>query len=200
MMIPMRALVHYLTHPQVQIDPAVAVPAWGLSEIGRARVAALVAASWLTAVTQVVASSERKAIETAQPIAAALGLKLEIREAMGENDRSATGFLAPAEFETVANRFFAMPALSVRGWERAVDAQTRIVAEAEQVLGRERAGDVLLVGHGAVGTLLYCHYAGLAISRQHDQPAGGGCYFSFRKQARAVLHAWRPMEIAPLER
>ena len=75
-----------------------------------------------------------------------------------------------------------------------VDAQARIVGEAEAVLAEETSGDLLFVGHGAVGTLLYCHYAGLAIDRAHDQPAGGGHYFSLLRQDRQVLHPWRPME------
>ena len=61
-------------------------------------------------------------------------------------------------------------------------------------LAREGDGDVLFVGHGAVGTLLLCHYAGLAIDRVHDQPAGGGNYFAMVKQGRRVIHRWRRME------
>ncbi|WFU74535.1 histidine phosphatase family protein [Bradyrhizobium sp. CB2312] len=190
------AIVRYLTHPQVQIDPDVPVPQWGLSPIGRARTEALAQASWLARTTQIVSSGERKAIETAEIIASRLGIMIEIREAMHENDRSATGFLQPAEFEQVADRFFAEPLLSVRGWERAIDAQARIVREAEAVLARNRPGDVLFVGHGRVGTLLFCHTAGHAIDRAHDQPAGGGNLFAFARAGLQVVHGWRPMEEA----
>ena len=62
-------IVRYLTHPQVQIDPAVPVPQWGLSPVGRARTEALANASWLASTTQIVSSGERKAIETAEIIA-----------------------------------------------------------------------------------------------------------------------------------
>jgi broad specificity phosphatase PhoE len=186
--------VRYLTHPQVQIDPDVPVPQWGLSSIGRTRTEALVNASWLANTTQIISSGERKAIETAEIIAGQLGIMVEIREAMHENDRSATGFLKPAEFEEVADQFFAQPHLSVRGWERAVDAQSRIVREAEAVLARNDPGDVLFVGHGAVGTLLFCHTAGHPIDRVHDQPAGGGHVFAFARDGRRVLHAWRKLE------
>ncbi len=190
-------LVRYLTHPQVRIDPAVPVPSWGLNEVGRARVRALVAAGWLAGTTQVVASAEQKALDTAEPIAAALGVRMEVRHAMHENDRSATGFLPPEEFERVANDFFARPQQSVRGWERAADAQARIVGEAEAVLARGDDGDVLFVGHGGVGTLLLCHYMQATIDRAHDQPGGGGNYFTMRRADRKVLHTWRPMEDAP---
>src|SRR5690242_21067669 len=113
---------------------------------------------------------------------------------MHEYHRSATGFLMPDEFEAVADQFFAQPRISVRGWERAIDAQLRIIREAEHVLARHTPGDVLFVGHGAVGTLLFCHYAGVAIDRVYDQPAGGGQCFAMVKDGRRILHPWRRFE------
>jgi len=190
----MTNVVRYLTHPQVNIDPTIPVPRWGLSEVGKARTDAVTITGPLSGTTRVISSGERKAIETAEIIAAKLGVDVEVREAMHENDRSATGFLVPDEFEAVANQFFGQPHISIRGWERAVDAQLRIVEEVEQVLASDTPGDVLLVGHGGVGTLLYCHYSGLEIARAHDQLAGGGCFFAFRSHDRRVLHAWRRLE------
>jgi broad specificity phosphatase PhoE len=190
----MTNVVRYLTHPQVSVDPAIPVPLWGLSEVGRARTATVAGTGRLSGTTQVISSAERKAIETAEIIAAKLDVDVEVRQAMHENDRSATGFLVPDEFEAVANQFFAQPDVSIRGWERAVDAQLRIVREVEHVLARDRPGDVLFVGHGGVGTLLYCHYSGLAIDRAHDQPAGGGYFFALAKDGRRVLHSWCRLE------
>jgi hypothetical protein len=65
-------IVRYLTHPQVQIDPAVPVPQWSLSPIGRTRTEGLANASRLSSTTQIVSSGERKAIETAEIIAGPL--------------------------------------------------------------------------------------------------------------------------------
>src|SRR5229473_1223178 len=96
--------------------------------------------------------------------------------------------------EAVANQFFARPHISIRGWERAIDAQLRIVREVEHVLARNRPGDVLFIGHGGVGTLLYCHYFGFAIDRTCDQPAGGGYFFAFTEKGRRVQHSWRRIE------
>ena len=93
----------YLTHPQVQVDPAVPVPLWGLSEVGRARTRAFAARFDLTGVARIVSSTEEKAKETAAILAAACGRPVELREAMGENDRSATGYLPEAEFQTMAD-------------------------------------------------------------------------------------------------
>jgi broad specificity phosphatase PhoE len=188
------ARVFYLTHPQVQVDPAVPIGSWGLSSAGRQRTEIFARRKPFKSPLRIVSSGERKALETAQIIARELDIAVEVREAMHENDRSATGFLPPDEFEAVADRFFAHPAESIRGWERAVDAQDRIVREAENVLTQDVEVDMLFVGHGAVGTLLLCHYAGLTIDRAHDQPAGGGNYFALFKEGRRVIHRWRPME------
>ena len=113
----MTNVVRYLTHPQVTIDPSIPVPRWGLSEVGKARTEAVTAAGPLSATTRIISSGERKAIETAEIIAAKLGVDVEVREAMHENDRSATGFLVPDEFEAVADQCFGQPHVSVRGWE-----------------------------------------------------------------------------------
>jgi len=190
----MTSLVRYLTHPQVNIDPAIPVPSWSLSEVGRTRAEAVGSTRQLSRTTQIISSGERKAIETAEIIAAKLNVAVEVRQAMHENDRSATGFLVPDEFQAVADQFFAWPQISVRGWERAVDAQSRIVREVEHILARDEVGDVLFVGHGGVGTLLYCYYSGVAIDRTCDQPAGGGCFFTFTRERRRVRHSWRPLE------
>ncbi|TPM35046.1 histidine phosphatase family protein [Mesorhizobium sp. B2-3-4] len=190
-------LAYYVTHPQVQIDAAIPVPDWGLSEVGRARAHAMLNQPWIASIGRVVSSGERKAIETAEVLARHLGLEVQVRERMHENDRSATGFLPPAEFEVVADRFFANPHESIRGRERAIDAQQRIAGEIQAVLDEGSAGDIAFVGHGGVGTLLLLWLSGAGISRESDQPAGGGNYFAFDIAARRVLHGWQPIDRLP---
>ena len=187
-------ILYYVTHPQVQIDAAVPVPEWGLSDIGRARAVAMLDQPWVGSIRRIVSSGERKAIETGEILARHLGLAVEVRERMHENDRSATGFLPPPEFEAVADQFFANPHKSIRGWERAIDAQQRIVSEVEAVIDEGGAGDMAFVGHGGVGTLLLLSLSVREISREADQPAGGGNYFAYDIGARRVIHGWRPID------
>ncbi|MFG1463974.1 histidine phosphatase family protein [Xanthobacter sp. DSM 24535] len=183
----------YVSHPQVKVDADVPVPLWGLSEIGIARTLAFTRDSALLGFGRIVSSDEVKAKETAAILAEALRLSVEVRPAMHENDRSATGYLKEAEFQSVANAFFATPDASVRGWERAIDAQARIVREVEAALADAPQTPPIFVGHGGVGTLLLCHLAGYPISRAHDQPpVGGGCWFQ-SAPGRPPDH-WRAME------
>ncbi len=183
----------YLTHPQVKVDPAVPVPQWGLSDVGRARTRAFAQDPALRAYGRIIASTEEKAKEAAALLAEALGLQVEVREGLHENDRSATGYRPEAEFQTLADAFFARPQESISGWERAVDAQARIVAGIAASLSEAPGSPALFVGHGGVGTLLLCHLAGYPISRTHDQPpVGGGCFF--RAGPDETPGCWRAME------
>lgn len=186
----------YITHPQVQIDAAVPVPKWGLSEVGRARAEATTQQPWVRTLGRIVSSDETKAIETANLLAAAAGVVVETDDTMGENDRSATGFLPPPEFEKAADWFFANPTESFNGWERAADAQARISAAVFRILDEHDPKiPIAFVGHGGVGTLLKCKLSGTAISRSADQKGGGGGnLFAFRLADRALTCDWTPME------
>jgi broad specificity phosphatase PhoE len=151
---------------------------------------------WVRELTAVYSSTEQKATDGAAILAGHLGLPFQQIEDLGENDRSATGFLPPDEFERVADQFFGAPEVSVRGWERAVDAQSRIVAAVERIAKEDRSGgSIAIVSHGAVGTLLYCHLAGMTIDRRWDQPPnGGGNYYAFTLSPRAAHSWWRAID------
>lgn len=192
------ALLRFLSHPQVRVSADVPVPRWGLTDQGRQRVAAVSTQPWLSSVTRLVSSDETKALETAAIIAGTTGLRIEVREDLHENDRSATGFVPPSRFEQLADAFFAEPDVSVEGWETSRDAQARVVQATADLL-RSAGGDVVVSGHGGVGTLLLCHLLGAPISRIHDQNGatsapGGGNHWAFDCGQERVLHGWRPIE------
>lgn len=189
---------YFITHPNVVISRKVPVPQWPLSPLGRSRMQAGLAQAWVQNIGAVFCSTEQKAIDGAEILAGHLGLPWTELEALGENDRSATGFLPPEEFERVADQFFAEPTKSVRGWERAAAAQARVVAAVHAVAAQvaEQAKltpgqSVAIVAHGAVGTLLHCHLAGQPMARQWDQPPnGGGNYFGFTLSPPSVSGPW----------
>ena len=188
----MNSTVWFITHPDVVIDPVVPVPEWPLSDVGLARMKAGLAQPWVRGIGAIWASTERKALDGAMVLSAATGVPVRTMAELGENDRSATGYLPRAEFEATADLFFAHPERSIRGWERAVDAQARIVAAVEAALAASAADvDVAIVAHGGVGALLMCALEAVPISRAHDQPGGaGGTYFAFDRGTRLLRHGW----------
>jgi broad specificity phosphatase PhoE len=189
----------FITHANVLINPKVPVPEWPLSPRGRQRMRLGLRQPWVGELTAVYSSRERKAIDGGQLLADRCGLPLTTVAELGENDRSATGFLPPPQFERMADAFFARPDESVRGWERAADAQARIVA-AVQAIDRDdqSSGTIAIVSHGAVGTLLHCWLAGEPISRRWDQPGnGGGNWYAFTLEPRQALGHWQPLDDEP---
>jgi broad specificity phosphatase PhoE len=108
-------------------------------------------------------------------------------------DRSATGYLPPAEFERTVDAFFALPDQSARGWERAVDAQQRIERAVRAHFQDGHDDAVAFVAHGGVGGLLLGTLSGHPISRDLDQP-GMGSYFTFDARDWQASSRWQRIE------
>jgi broad specificity phosphatase PhoE len=190
--------LRFVTHPQVRISAEIPVPLWGLNDVGRSRAEVLAVQPWLSRTTRLISSGETKALETAAFVALATGLSIEVRHDLHENDRSSTGFVPAERFEQLADAFFANPDQSVEGWETADAAQARVQAATSDLL-QDGENDVLIIAHGAVGTLLLCDLLGTSISRAEDQvggeaASGGGNFWTFDRSTATVLHRWRPVE------
>lgn len=181
----------FITHPEVIVDPSVPVVEWQLSAEGARRMREFTGSDVAQRIQTIWCSHERKAIEAAG-ILGGIAVSQDIH--LGENDRGATGFLPPAEFERMADAFFANPEQDVRGWERAIDAQSRIRSAVDRIIDSHSKGDLAIVSHGAVGTLLRSAYLGRPINRDDDQPFQGHFWVASLPE-RKVLHGWR--SIAP---
>ncbi len=191
----MSALI-FLTHPEVVIDPLTPVPQWPLNETGRKRMQHFTEALSGIRLSSVHASTEQKAMDGAAIVAERFGLPYRAHEDLGENDRSATGYIAPPEFWEVVQEFFAKPHESIRGWERAIDAQNRIVKAVSRIAAEE-TGDTLIVAHGGVGCLLMAHLQQVEIGREsRPQHPGGGCFIVLDRETLALRQDWRTIEEA----
>lgn len=182
----------YLSHPEVAIDPDVAVPDWGLSAVGQARIEAAALAGWPRGIARIASSDERKARDTARLLAEPLGIEVRIHPGLGEIDRSSTGYVPYERHEELADRLFAAPDISADGWETARAAQGRAMRALAEVMA-EGTGDLLIVGHGGVGTLSWCALSGAEIGRNHDQPRGG-CVWTAEGVPLRADAGWRLLE------
>lgn len=188
----------FLSHPEVIVDPSTPVPDWGLSEKGRSRMISFCQSRAVLAnFTTVFTSCEKKAVDCGQIAHEIWSVPHVEIASLGEIDRSATGYLPPAEHSAVGREAFEHPDQSVRGWEPAVVAQRRIISALEQVCNDPRAqmGDILIVSHGGVGLLLLCHLLAEPITRRRVmQNPGGGCYYTIDFRTRLVLTLWQDMD------
>jgi broad specificity phosphatase PhoE len=185
----------YISHPQVEVDAARPVPEWSLSARGRERTQGFAGTTLVKGLRRLISSREVKAQETAAILGMQLGVPVEHFDGFEEIDRSVPGYVSAEKFEELANLCFAKPEESAEGWERAVDAQARIVKAFKGVLkGHDASLPVGFVGHGGVGTLLKSHLADRAISRAGDQPLGGGNAYMVRLSDQLLLGDWMPFE------
>ncbi len=189
--------VYFITHANVQIDPSVPITQWGLSATGKARHAEFNQTASNLNITAIFSSAEQKAIDGAASLSEFVDIEYNAIQALHDNDRSATGYLPPPEFEKTADAFFEHPNESIRGWEKAIDAQKRVVDATNAILANNNTkGNVAMVAHGAVGALLLCHLSNVPITRKMDQPgSGGGNYFAFSSDTKTVLHGWKSITL-----
>lgn len=184
----------FATHPDVVMDPQAPVPDWGLSPLGSARIAAFAASDATANVGAVWSSPERKAREAAAMVSAALDLDVVLENDLAEIDRSATGYVEGPRYAEITEQFFAVPEASAAGWERAVDAQARVLGALARIEAAtaDLETDVLILAHGAVGALTLADRLGEPIAQTLDQPRQG-CWFVYDRGDRRVLHRWREM-------
>lgn len=188
--------ITYITHPDVVKDPDLPVPQWPLSDVGKRRMRGFLANRFIQDLTVLFCSTEQKAIDGAEILAQNLGLVAGVREGLGENDRSSTGYLKEDGFWPHVREFFAQPDISVKGWEPAAVAQARIVDAVRDVTsGQPSDAHIGIVAHGGVGALLYVSLLGEPISMNHGQPGqNGGSWFSFDPDTWKVLSGWETID------
>jgi broad specificity phosphatase PhoE len=186
----------YLSHPEVKIDPQRAVSDWEISEQGRRRLIAASKRGWPGRGWRLIASPEVKAQQTAEFLSNAFALPLHTHPDMGEVDRSATGYLPYDAHEALADALFAQPAIGPQGWESAQAASQRITKAFQEVLA-EVSDNMIFVGHGAVGSFLWCALTKTPISRAADQRRCGSFWAgSMGPDGFVPVHPWQALETA----
>jgi broad specificity phosphatase PhoE len=150
-----------IKHASPQVDPNVPAEQWELSEQGRSCCAALAEAVRPYAPSVIVSSSEPKAQQTAQLVAAELGVKFEEGADLFEHDRSNVPHMPGREFISMMELTFRRPGELILGEETADEALERFEQAVEQVLAAHPDGNVAIVSHGTViAVLLARHGAG----------------------------------------
>jgi len=145
-------------HAPPAITPSVASPRWVLSAEGRDRCDWLASQLGDLGVTQLYASLEPKALETAALVAVHLELDVRPRRDLHENDRTGLGFPAMEDLRALIGRFFEDPANLVMGRETAEAAGARFEVAVRALLGEAGEQTVAVITHGTVLTTLVTRY------------------------------------------
>lgn len=155
-------LIRHAEPERVPEGPRPADP--GLTPAGRDQAAAL--ATWLAPepLDAVISSPLRRARETAEPIAVARGLVMEIDDDLAEYDREATSYIPVEELRATGDpRWHAMvegrlPDLAGTDPEA---FRRRVIAAIERTVAQYPGGRVAVVSHGGVINAYVGHILGI---------------------------------------
>lgn len=144
-------------HSAPELDPSAPSEEWRLSEDGRRRCGPLAERLARHEPRVLLASTEPKARETAELLAPALGLEVQLSDGVRETARRTVGWLAPEEIDRGIRELFERPGEVVFGEESAAAALARFEAS---VAGLPEPA--VVVTHGTVLSL----YAAPRIGRE----------------------------------
>jgi broad specificity phosphatase PhoE len=149
----MRYLI-LIKHSLPEIIPDLPAAQWQLSDEGRRRCVALAEQLRPYQPAAVVASREPKAAETGAIVARQLDVPFATAEGLHEHDRSNVGWGPSEDFMAAVAAFFARPSELVMGRETADAARERFAGALERALAAQPRGNLAIVAHGTVITLL----------------------------------------------
>lgn len=133
-------------HGRPAIDPDTPATTWPLCPEGREAVQRLAERLAVYAPTGLVSSPEPKARETADILAARLGLAVELDPGLHEHKRQHRAFGTEEEFRKSVADVFARPREAVHGGETAVEACDRLA----KALAGHSGAPLVAVTHGTV--------------------------------------------------
>ncbi|MDZ4374108.1 MAG: histidine phosphatase family protein [Phenylobacterium sp.] len=144
-------------HGRPAIDPDTPSTSWPLCPEGRTAVEALAGKLVAHRPVAIATSPEPKARETAEIIAARLGLPVDIDPGLHEHKRRHLSFGTEVDFRNKIARIFASPEQPIGGIETAVEACDRLAGALAQHKGRP----LVAVTHGTVLSLYVARLLGL---------------------------------------
>lgn len=156
----MRRLV-LIRHSVPEIERDRPASAWRLGVVGRRRSEQLASRLRDFSPDVVWSSREPKAVETAEIVAGALGVPVQVAHGLEEHHRDGVPFHPTRDdFEAAVERFFCNPDQLVFGSETAVQARDRMAAAVDRVVDAGHT-DNIVVTHGTVMTLYVAHVTGV---------------------------------------
>ena len=178
-------------HSQPVVDSTAPSNTWRLSTAGRRRAIALAASVRRLRPTKVLSSPERKALETAQIVAASLRLAVEASDGLREQERPSLPFSGtPDDFERSIEAAFARPGEAIYGGESVDTARLRFAEVVERLRAAFPGETPLIVSHGTVLAAFAAHVTGqpaFALWRGLDLP----CWLALDLDASAIVESWR---------
>lgn len=159
-------LIRHAHHDYIGRAIAGWLPGVSLSKFGKTQAVALPKRLARSRISAIYSSPLERALKTAAPLAAALGMKVEIRDGLREIDFGEfTGHtMAELDLNPLWHRFnLSRSNTRAPGGELMLETQARMVAELERIRCENPDGVVAVFSHGDVIRAAVMHYAGIPL-------------------------------------
>ena len=188
--------LYFSTHAEVVIDKDIPIEMWPLSDRGKERFEMFLKQPWLKSIDTIYCSSEQKALDGAKIVSEYLNKPFTEIPTIGEFDRSSTGYQPKEIFVENVKLFFGSPNTSILGWETAQHTQDRVVKAFDEIINISKAGNILVVAHGGIGSLYLAYLLNEPINIKWNQHGnGGGNYFVVDLETLKVIQQWQPIDL-----
>jgi broad specificity phosphatase PhoE len=144
----------FLRHCESELDFNIPASQWSLSGKGELHAKRLASSGHFDDVEVIITSEEKKAHQTAHPIAKRNSLSIQEMPNFNELDRDVATPLTKNEYETSVKRALENPHEDVHGWETTSSALRRFTSGVDDVKKKEET-KLLIVSHGIVLTLYF---------------------------------------------
>ncbi len=152
---------YFLRHGETKVDRDVPISKWVLSERGEAQAKQLAQEGVFKDVDLIFSSTEKKAYQTALPIAESLGKEVAKLEEIVELDRDKGNFMEAEEYEKTIEECLKHQSESVNKWETAVHALDRFLDKIDELDRKYDNKKILVVGHGFTINLYFAKLLGV---------------------------------------
>jgi broad specificity phosphatase PhoE len=139
---------YFLRHGHTKADKDLPISQWVLSSRGEEQAQKLVEEGIFKDIDLIFSSTEKKAYQTAKPIADALGKEIVQIEELSELDRDKGGFMGKDEYEETVKKCLGNLNQSINHWETANHALNRFSRKIDELDKEYEDKKILVVGHG----------------------------------------------------
>ena len=177
---------YFLRHAKTKVDRNLLISEWKLTEDGKTNAQVLADSGVFDEITKIYASTEKKAIDTALPVANRLKLEIETVADLRELDRDKGGVFEPELYEKVVHDAYQNQSESTHDWETADHARERFNLAVEKIDQENEGKKILIVGHGGTINMYFAEALGLLDKVNERLPLNDFCHWGIIENGRVI--------------
>jgi len=145
----------FLRHAATKKDGDIPVSEWVLTEEGEKCALRLLEVEYLLDFDVIITSTEKKAYQTAKPLADNLGKEIIQIKELSELDRDSGELMTKEEYDNMKVKIFEDMNYTDFGWETCNHALDRFKKAVDEIEEKYDGKKILIVAHGTVMTLYF---------------------------------------------